>query len=68
MIKEQIARLKKPQGGKANPEANENEEEGDAAEGGQSGVTQRLDKVEHLIEEMNERLKSIETRLPPSKQ
>ncbi|HVS87574.1 MAG TPA: M1 family aminopeptidase [Candidatus Acidoferrum sp.] len=69
MIKEQIARLKKPQGGKGNPEADEAGEDGekDGAEGGQAGVAQRLDKLEHLIQEMNERLKSIETRLPPPK-
>jgi aminopeptidase N len=70
MIKEQIARLQKPQGGKGNPEADADGEdvEKDDAEDGQAGVAQRLDKLEHLIQEMNERLKSIETRLPPPKQ
>jgi aminopeptidase N len=70
MIKEQIARLKKPQGRKDNAEAEEDGEEGDkdGGEAGQSAVTQRLDKLERLIQEMNEKLKSIETRLPPPKQ
>jgi aminopeptidase N len=70
MIKEQIARLKKPQGGKNNPEAEEDgvDDEKEGGEAGQSGVTQRLDKLERLIQEMNEKLKSIETRLPPPKQ
>src|SRR6202521_1443329 len=70
MIKQQIARLKKPQGGKNNPEAEEDgeDDEKDVGEAGQSGVTQRLDKLERLIQEMNEKLKSIETRLPPPKQ
>jgi aminopeptidase N len=70
MIKEQIVRLKKPQGRKDNAEAEEDGEEGDkdGGEAGQSAVTQRLDKLERLIQEMNEKLKSIETRLPPPKQ
>ena len=72
MIKEQIARLQKPA---AKPAAA-------GAEGGQSAsengaasekaadtaaVLQRLEKLEHLVQEMNERLKSFETRLPPPK-
>jgi uncharacterized FlaG/YvyC family protein len=70
MIKEQIARLGKPKGGKNNSEAEEDgvDDEKEAGEAGQSGVTQRLDKLERLIQEMNEKLKSIETRLPPPKQ
>ncbi|MFI5059403.1 MAG: M1 family aminopeptidase [Candidatus Acidiferrales bacterium] len=70
MIKEQIARLMKPKGAKNNPETEEDEEEGekDGGEAGQTAVTLRLDKLERLIQEMNEKLKSIETRLPPPKQ
>jgi hypothetical protein len=30
-------------------------------------VAERLDKLEHLIQEMNNRLKTIETRLPTEK-
>lgn len=70
MIKEQIARLKKPQDGKSNPQAEEEGEndEKDGGDSGQNAVTQRLDKLERLIQEMNEKLKSIEARLPPPKQ
>ena len=67
MIKEQIARLQKPakaasagaDGGQAEAEA--------ASVGDSAAVLQRLDKLEHLVEEMNARLKSFETRLPPPK-
>ena len=70
MIKGQIARLKKPAATKpASPNANEAESAGapgSASEkSGDSGaVLERLDKLEHLVQEMNERLKAIETRLP----
>jgi aminopeptidase N len=69
MIREQIAKLQKPQAAKANPAA---EEEGEGSDkegesGRQAAVSQRLDKLEHLVQEMNERLKSIEARLPPPK-
>ena len=30
-----------------------------------SAVADRLDKIEHLVQEMNDRLKSIETHLRP---
>jgi aminopeptidase N len=69
MIKQQIARLKKPAGAKsgegeesAGQAATASEKNGDAA-----ALLRRLDKLEHLVEEMNEQLKSIETRLPPPK-
>jgi aminopeptidase N len=72
MIKGQIARLKKPSDGKPNPRA----ETGDDGEesGGPSGdgakltTDQRLEKLERLIQEMSDRLKSMEARLPPPKQ
>jgi len=73
MINGQIARLKKPAGTKPNAHGSEIEEggeEGVAASrknGDASGVTQRLDKLEGLVKEMNERLKAIESRLPPPK-
>src|SRR6266566_2864565 len=76
MIKGQIARLKKPDGAKPNPRGEEGQE-GDGEGGSASekpgasddsaGVTQRLDKLERLVQEMNERLKTIETRLAPPK-
>ncbi len=69
MIKEQIARLQKPgakpasAGAEGGPSASE---DGAASEksAGTAAVLQRLEKLEHLVQEMNERLKSFETRLP----
>src|SRR5712692_7378578 len=76
MIKGQIARLKNPADAKPNPRGEEGQE-GDGEGGSASekpgasddsaGVTQRLDKLERLVQEMNERLKTIETRLAPPK-
>jgi aminopeptidase N len=62
MIKGQIARLK---GGKKGAdgevaEAGENE-------GGDESVVKRLDRLEKLLQEMTQRLKGIEDRLPPKK-
>ena len=72
MIKEQIARLQKPAakpaaaGAEGGPSAGE---AGSAPEksGDTAAVLQRLEKLEHLVQEMNERLKSFETRLLPPK-
>jgi aminopeptidase N len=70
MIKEQITRLQKPTakpgsaGGEGGPSASGNgSEKGDDT----AAVLQRLEKLEHLVQEMNDRLKSFETRLPPPK-
>jgi aminopeptidase N len=60
-VKKQIARLQKEENGKA-----ARGEEGDAEKTGDSneqGVAQRLDKLEHLLQEMSDRLKSIESHL-----
>ena len=75
MIKTQIARLKKPAEGKADAACRAKtakkvrSREASAATAGndQTAVAKRLDKLEHLMQEMNDRLKSIETRLPPPK-
>ena len=72
MIKRQIARLKKPAGGKGAASGEEGEEgegaaEASAAGNDQGAVAKRLDKLEQLMQEMNDRLKTIETRLPPPK-
>lgn len=73
MIKGQIARLKKPAASKPTPLNGDDGESSDAAgsrsvtSGDSDAVLQRLDKLEHLVQEMNGRLKSIETRLPPPK-
>jgi len=60
-VKKQIARLQKEENGKA-----ARGEEGDAektGDSGEQGVAQRLDKLEHLLQEMSDRLKSIESHL-----
>jgi len=74
MIKGQIARLKKPAGA-ANRRGGQDEadEEGPDADSPKAGSPnanndQRLDKLERLLQQMNDRLKSIESRLPPPKQ
>jgi HEAT repeat protein len=72
MIKGQIARLKNPPGGQRGGGNAGGEEAGggDAAVGAtndQGAVAKRLDRLEHLVQEMNERLKTIETRLPAPK-
>ncbi len=70
MIKGQIARLKKPADGKpsVNPGSGEADEEfADGAAGEELNTDQRLEKLERLLGEMSERLKSMEKRLPPPK-
>lgn len=62
MIKGQIARLKKEPG--KGPEGTAGGEKG----AGDSGETlKRLDRLEHMLAEMSERLKAIEEKLPPKK-
>jgi aminopeptidase N len=71
MIKGQVARLKKPADGKpaAHPGAGDAGEESTESAGGEKSATeQRLEKLERLLQEMSDRLKSIEKRLPPPKQ
>jgi len=70
MIKAQIARLKKPVEGKpgANAGSGDAGEESAEAAGEKLTTEQRLEKLEHLLQEMSERLKSMEKRLPPPKQ
>jgi hypothetical protein len=60
-IKQQIAQLQKDDSvkGAGGGEA-DGEKSGDASE---QGVAQRLDKLEHLLQEMSDRLKSIESYL-----
>jgi aminopeptidase N len=65
MIKGQIERLKKPAEGK--PGANAASGEG-TDDGEKQTTDRRLDKLERLLQEMSERLKSMEKRLPPPKQ
>jgi len=70
MIKAQIARLKKPVDGKPGANAGSGDAGEESAEAGGEKFTteQRLEKLEHLLQEMSERLKSMEKRLPPPKQ
>jgi aminopeptidase N len=58
MIKGQIARLKR---GPGKPGA------AAEAEGGDPDVAKRLERLEKMLAEMSERLKTIEDRLPPKK-
>jgi aminopeptidase N len=67
MIKGQIERLKNPKA-KGRPYGQMEEEEGGAdAEEATAKPTedQRLSHLEQLVQEMNDRLKSMESRLPP---
>jgi aminopeptidase N len=71
MIKGQIARLKKPADGKSAAHAgagDAGEESTESAGGEKSSTEQRLEKLERLLQEMSNRLKSMEKRLPPPKQ
>ena len=70
MIKGQIARLKKPADGKQGASVGSGDADEESAEAGGEKLTteQRLDKLEHLLQEMSERLKSMEKRLPAPKQ
>jgi aminopeptidase N len=70
MIKGQIARLKKPTDGKSatRPAAGQDADESAADAAVEKNTTdRRLDKLEQLLQEMSDRLKSIETRLSPPK-
>ena len=72
MIKRQIAALKVPAGEKHRQrgEASAGDEDSEASPSAASegAVAKRLDRLEHLMQEMADRLKTIETRLPPPKQ
>jgi len=70
MIRGQIARLKKPADGKPGTSSGWEDTEGESSEnthGENTTTEQRLEKLEHLLQEMSERLKSMEKRLPPPK-
>lgn len=61
MIKRQIQQLKNPGKGTAGGHVGMGEESGSAEKNGED---QRLSRLEQLVEEMNTRLKTIESRLP----
>jgi aminopeptidase N len=77
IIKEQIAHLKRPakekRGGHAMDAADDDDDDEESADSSYGGnrntpvVDERLDKIEHLMQEMNDRLKTIEARLPAEK-
>jgi HEAT repeat protein len=70
MIKGQIARLKKPADAKSGTHpgtSKDGKESGSSGTGENTMTDRRLEKLERLLQEMSERLKSIETRLPPPK-
>jgi len=63
-----VQKLQKPRAAKNNPHADESDDgDQDPASSDQSAVTQRLDRLERLVQEMSDRLKSMETRVPPQK-
>ena len=74
MIKGQIATLKSSPGEKHRQHTetageDEGADAGSSAAGSDQGaVAKRLDHLEHLMQEMSDRLRTIETRLPPPKQ
>jgi aminopeptidase N len=75
MIKRQIATLKAPADEKRRQHggASGGDEDSEASpfaanDQGEGAVAKRLDRLEHLMQEMAERLKTIETRLPAAKQ
>jgi HEAT repeat protein len=61
-VRKEIAKLQKQDNGKAAGSGHDSgdDKSGDSAE---PAVTQRLDRLEHLLQEMSDRLKSIEARL-----
>jgi aminopeptidase N len=67
-IKAQIERLQNPKGARGptrGDEESEDEDATDIASDTQPTVSQRLERLERLVQEMNDRLKSMESRLPP---
>jgi aminopeptidase N len=60
-VKEQIVRLQKDEKGKA--AGGEETDSGKSGDSNEQGGAQRLEKMEHLLQEMSDRLKSIENRL-----
>ena len=73
MIKGQISKLKRPASAKADAhaQAGDDDDDEESADGAPAGgdkrgsvVADRLNKLERLLQEMNDRLKTMETRLP----
>ena len=63
-VKRQIAKLQNARDGKAKmASAGDGDDDEEGAEGGEEKVSQRLEKLEELMREMNDRLKTIEARI-----
>jgi aminopeptidase N len=63
-VKRQIAKLQNAKDGKAKmASASDGDDDEEGAEGGEEKVSQRLEKLEELMREMNDRLKTIEARI-----
>ena len=62
-VKEEIARLKKEENRKAASTGGDGDAEKTDADATEQAVVLRLDRLEHLIQEMSDRLKSIESHL-----
>lgn len=62
-IKKEIAKLQKQENDKTPGSAHDGDED-KSGESAEPAVTQRLDRLEHLLQEMSDLLKSIEARLP----
>jgi aminopeptidase N len=66
-IKDQIEKLQNPHGAKGKSRFDddaEDEEGNEPASANPSSVASRLEQLEHLVQEMSDRLKTIESRLP----
>jgi HEAT repeat protein len=61
-IKKEIAKLQKQENNKT-PGAGHDSGDDKSADSAEPGVAQRLDRLEHLLQEMSDRLRTIETRL-----
>jgi aminopeptidase N len=66
IIKRQIARLQNKSGAKS-PHDDDDEEEASAPAKEASDNSERLERIEQMTQEMNDRLKAIESRLPAAK-
>jgi aminopeptidase N len=61
-VKKEIKRLQREENGRAAAEESDGEQSGTS--NGQ-GINKRLERLDHLLQDMNDRLKAIETRLSP---
>src|SRR5262249_29663404 len=68
IIKDKIAKLQKRPPSRDGSKSEDSDDDDDtSASSGASSVNQRLDKLERLVQEMSERLKAMDARLPAPK-